>query len=255
VSNESGSTEDSNGPKLANVGILGTKLYVILLLAALPSMAYLGWIKISVLELNQIGDFLAGLFGPLAIFWIVLGFFQQGEELRNSVDTLKLQAKELAASVEQQRELVQVTREQLAHEREMLGIQRLERKKMAQADFIIEFRKVIGFGDNSGKYRCKIINTGNHVSRVEFQIRDDNQVIARRTWPYCSKGWEEDSIDAFGGAQVPMITSQLAASISYVDELNEVWEVTYVLFPPTDTTGFGIFLVDLKEVLQLPKGV
>lgn len=62
---------------------------------------------------NEFGDFLAGCFAPLAFFWLVLGFFQQGDELRNSVAALHLQGEELRNSVEQQRQLVDVTREQL----------------------------------------------------------------------------------------------------------------------------------------------
>lgn len=62
---------------------------------------------------NELGDFLAGCFAPLAFLWLVLGFFQQGDELKNSVAALKLQGEELRNSVEQQRQLVEVTREQL----------------------------------------------------------------------------------------------------------------------------------------------
>ena len=51
------------------------------------SIAYLGllWfvfdgrlIEILLMEPNEIGDLLAGIFGPLAILWLILGFFQQG---------------------------------------------------------------------------------------------------------------------------------------------------------------------------------
>ncbi|MGL5839432.1 MAG: hypothetical protein ACRCY3_13115 [Sphingorhabdus sp.] len=66
---------------------------------------------------NEFGDFLAGCFAPLAFFWLVLGFFQQGDELRNSVAALHLQGEELRNSVEQQRQLVDVTREQLGLDR------------------------------------------------------------------------------------------------------------------------------------------
>jgi len=34
------------------------------------------------LKLNEQGDFLAGVFAPLAFGWLVLGFFQQGRELK-----------------------------------------------------------------------------------------------------------------------------------------------------------------------------
>lgn len=54
------------------------------------------------LELNAIGDFLAGVFGPIAFLWLVLGYLQQGRELRLSSEALHLQAKELNASVQQQ---------------------------------------------------------------------------------------------------------------------------------------------------------
>lgn len=66
---------------------------------------------------NEFGDFLAGCFAPLAFFWLVLGFFQQGDELRNSVAALHLQGEELRNSVEQQKQLVDVTREQLGLDR------------------------------------------------------------------------------------------------------------------------------------------
>ena len=38
--------------------------------------------NLETMPLNEVGDFLAGVFGPLAILWLVLGFLQQGKELR-----------------------------------------------------------------------------------------------------------------------------------------------------------------------------
>jgi hypothetical protein len=53
------------------------------------------------LTLDQIGNYLAGWSSPLAFFWLVLGFIQQGAELRQNSEALLLQAKELQLSVEQ----------------------------------------------------------------------------------------------------------------------------------------------------------
>lgn len=70
-------------------------------------LAFLGylvcgrWANLSLMPLNELGDFLAGAFGPLAILWLVLGYFQQGIELRQNSEALCLQAKELSNSVEQ----------------------------------------------------------------------------------------------------------------------------------------------------------
>jgi len=57
---------------------------------------------LKVLELNELGDYLAGAFGPLALAWLVFGYFQQGDELRQGTEALKLQATELNNSVTQQ---------------------------------------------------------------------------------------------------------------------------------------------------------
>jgi hypothetical protein len=65
-----------------------------------------------------VGDFLAGAFGPIAIVWLVLGFIQQGEELKLNTAALKLQADELRQSVAQQRRLVELNNEEQAARRE-----------------------------------------------------------------------------------------------------------------------------------------
>jgi hypothetical protein len=54
---------------------------------------------------NEFGDFLAGIFGPLVLLWVVMGFLQQGAELKYSREALLLQAKELKASVEAQKDM------------------------------------------------------------------------------------------------------------------------------------------------------
>ncbi|MFW1736650.1 hypothetical protein ACG94V_17980 [Acinetobacter sp. ULE_I001] len=62
---------------------------------------------------NEWGDFLAGTFAPLAFMWLVFGYRQQGEELKQNTEALKLQAEELKNSVEQQKQLVKVTQVEL----------------------------------------------------------------------------------------------------------------------------------------------
>ncbi|WP_313082577.1 hypothetical protein [Pulveribacter sp.] len=74
------------------------------------------WADLQSLSLNELGDFLAGAFGPIAILWVVLGFFQQGIELRQNSAALLLQADELKNAAEQQREMTAVARAQLHHQ-------------------------------------------------------------------------------------------------------------------------------------------
>jgi hypothetical protein len=54
------------------------------------------------LPLNELGDFAAGVFGPPAFLWLVLGYRQQGRELRESSSALRSQSAELKKSVELQ---------------------------------------------------------------------------------------------------------------------------------------------------------
>lgn len=65
------------------------------------------------MPLNEVGDFLAGVFAPVAFFYLYLGYIQQGTELKQNTRALNLQAKELQNSVEQQRELVLATKEEI----------------------------------------------------------------------------------------------------------------------------------------------
>lgn len=69
--------------------------------------------ELITLELNAIGDFSAGVFGPVAFLWLVLGYIQQGRELKISSTALQMQTAELKASVEQQTALAMAQRESL----------------------------------------------------------------------------------------------------------------------------------------------
>ncbi|MGX1086121.1 hypothetical protein [Pseudomonas sp. AP3_22 TE3818] len=77
--------------RLGMIGGVITSIYLI-------GLGALVWERVGQLHtrpLNEIGDFLAGVFGPAAFLWLVLGFLQQGEELRQGTEVLKLQATEL----------------------------------------------------------------------------------------------------------------------------------------------------------------
>lgn len=65
--------------------------------------------------LNELGDFLAGIFAPIAFFWLILGYIQQAKQLEQNTYALKqqeqalqLQVSELQESIEQQKMLVQI---------------------------------------------------------------------------------------------------------------------------------------------------
>lgn len=104
------------------ISLLYIAAIVILVWGRLPSLKFM--------TLNEIGDFFAGVFGPLTILWLILGYLQQGQELKVSSDALLLQARELNNSVRQQEELVAVSRQQLNAE---LEARKLDEERKAAA--------------------------------------------------------------------------------------------------------------------------
>ncbi|MFY1712892.1 hypothetical protein J3366_15505 [Tritonibacter mobilis] len=127
------------------------------------------------LELNEIGDFLAGSLGPLAIFWLVLGFFQQGAELRNSIQSLDLQTKELKQSVEAQKEMANAGNEQLQLQQDEFTLTIQELTKARRPKFVLTYLGIDDSISKSGKigedaplmHRIGIANVGGTACEVE----------------------------------------------------------------------------------------
>lgn len=117
--------------KLEFWGALGTIGY--LLIIALTVILKLE--DFQELKLNELGDFLAGVFGPVAFLWLVLGFLQQGRELKLSTDALRLQAEELKRSVEQQSIMATAAVQQIASQKAALQLQEKEVEKALSAVF------------------------------------------------------------------------------------------------------------------------
>ncbi|MBA1235241.1 hypothetical protein G7Z98_11825 [Pseudomonas stutzeri] len=117
------------------LGFLATLLWLI----GLAVVLFLNFDAALKLGLNEWGDFLAGGFAPLALFWLVIGYFQQGKELNNSTKALERQEKalmlqfaELRESVAQQKALVKAAHEEIEITRSSLARQWKREKKSFQ---------------------------------------------------------------------------------------------------------------------------
>ena len=55
---------------------------------------------ISKLDLNEWGDLFSGFAAPLALIWLIVGYIQQGEELRLNTQSLQAQEKEFQLNTE-----------------------------------------------------------------------------------------------------------------------------------------------------------
>lgn len=69
---------------------------------------------------NELGDALAGIFAPIAFFWLIMGYIQQGKQLDQNTKALEqqekalqLQIEEMKESVKQQEELAKIQKQQM----------------------------------------------------------------------------------------------------------------------------------------------
>ncbi|PKA72567.1 hypothetical protein ATI02_5638 [Pseudomonas baetica] len=146
------------GRLLALIGIALTVLYAVFSWWLIGDRVH----TLQSMDLNEVGDFLAGAFGPVAILWLVLGYFQQGIELRQGTAALNFQGEELRNAVEQQRLLATVSLKTLEHEREA----RLEEAVRYRQSLrpILHLQGVgVEFEDGYWKASCRLFNDGAQI--------------------------------------------------------------------------------------------
>lgn len=192
--------------KLPLIGLFVTFLWLLLVI----TYATTHWAAMVKLKPYEVADFAAGVFAPLAFLWLVLGFFQQGEELRNSGQALWLQGQELQNSVEQQRELVNVTREQLKFESEMLTAQRDEIVRNSQPLLELSAAGSMPSTDGTRLYRFNIANHGKSCTKLRVNV-GDRSVLGR------------DSLSTGDRAEFMLemataVFSPFRVSVNYLDE-------------------------------------
>ena len=149
--------------KLEFWGVVGTVIYLIVI-ATTVAFKFESFIN---LELNALGDFLAGAFGPIAFLWLVLGFLQQGRELKLSSDALQLQAEELKNSVVQQTKMADAAMQQIESQRKSLEFQQREFERTISPVF--RFESGSRGGGQVGKpvrSVSRLVNSGQEVSDV-----------------------------------------------------------------------------------------
>lgn len=109
-------------PLPLRIGFTGTVIW--LLFIALYLTVGGRWGDLWALQLNNLGDFLAGAFAPLAFLWLVIAVLLQKselelqrQELKNNVEALRDQAKATAALVEEGKRSAKAAEEALAQQR------------------------------------------------------------------------------------------------------------------------------------------
>lgn len=133
------------------------------------------------LDLNEWGDFLAGFCSPVAFLWLALGYFQQGKEIRQNTEMLKLQAQELKSSnealrlqavelknsVEQQQALVNLTREQMEHDKDLA-----KKNLQPKFDFVHPSLSNHDLLPDPVVLHVEVLNKGAAISLVQFHSQE-----------------------------------------------------------------------------------
>lgn len=171
------------GPNFFKIGFWLTLVYV----GSVVGFSLWDWIDMRAMKPHEWGDFLAGVFGPLALLWVVLGFLQQGSELRNSRDALLLQAEELRHSVEAQKDLGLAAWAQVGEERENRAFATQQAKQSSAP----RISALGGGGMTSGGEKTAFIsihNDGFKAIRLQFSVEDERITLNAKARSMLNKG-------------------------------------------------------------------
>ena len=128
------------------------------------------------MTLNEWGDFLAGGSAPLALLWLVIGYFQHGKELRLNTRVLEMQQEELRHQVEETAHLAKNSERQAEATERLVQIT----KKDLEREQWIEARNAKPeFVDDGGtfsrdKLRKYLKNRGGEARNVKVHYEGDH---------------------------------------------------------------------------------
>ena len=195
-------------PLRTKIGVVVTAMYLLLLALLL----YAKWPDLIALDLNELGDFAAGAFGPLAFLWLILGYMQQGDELKQNTDALKLQAEELAKNVMQQEALVALGHQQLEREKQLAQDERARQAAAARPKFQFSVLRDAYEIDGWIRLEIEVKNVGAICSHVG--VNSDTRGLHVTVMPHSSisQSWW---VTAQGSADEPFEVFDF--SISYLD--------------------------------------
>lgn len=118
-------TRDQNQEGAKEPGIV-KRLRPLTVFSIVGSLIYAGFLVFvyqdrggSAMSLNELGDFLAGVSSPIALLWLIIGYFQHGAELRINTQALKAQQIELEQQVKETSLLVETAEMDLKYRQEM----------------------------------------------------------------------------------------------------------------------------------------
>lgn len=159
------------------IGVGLTVLYV----GLIGWYSWLKWDCLLHIEPSNLGDFLAGVFGPPAFMWLILGYFQQGDELKNSTAALQQQAKQLRDSVAQQAAMVAAAVRQLELEVEARARIEGHEREQLRPRYLVCPEMGSSLAQGLVDLTVKIKNEGHKAANVVVHFMGEDR-LTRQVW-------------------------------------------------------------------------
>ena len=185
---------------------------------------------LSDIPINELGDFLAGVFGPLSLFWLILGFLLQKNELKQNREALLLQAQELRDTLHQHKEAVATSKNQLQADLKANELQEVQLNKEIQPRFVItSVKKVEKPGDydphsgtleSTGVYNHSVVflNDGAPAANITIMSHLSDRALATNIdrQYYVNTG---DSITISWSLEDGNLPEEASVRITYYDKI------------------------------------
>ncbi len=222
-----------------------TILYVVFLFFLAVTLIAAGRAaEIGDMKPSEVGDLLAGVGSPFALIWLVYGYFlqglairQQAEELSQNThalhlqeEALRVQAQELKNSVEQQRELVDVSRKQFEAELSAVRYEQDRQRRAALPNFVMhKIRQAsIGTAVISNRYSFDLENIGNSATDVEISSSENLAISAEKS--FASYPRNEKRKIKFSASNSTAQDGEIWIQIDYIDAMTFTGKERFQIF-------------------------
>lgn len=161
------------------------------------------------LSLNEIGDLLAGMFAPLAMYWLIEAYRQQQKDLSYNRRSLDLQIKELQSSVKATQDIANTARDELRLSEDNHSIEKRAEDNELTPNFSINVEFIERLKDKSETYRLHIYSSKSRcpVLRVN-KLNGDSEfsVVCIHHNKYKNDG---ENIIFIGGVDISVIPASI----------------------------------------------
>ena len=129
------------------------------------------------MTLNEWGDFLAGVAAPVALLWVVIGYFQHGEEIHLNTKVLELQKEELRRQVKETATLARNAERQAKASEHLVQLSKTDQERDTLREALAARPEFVGAGGGSStnQIHTTILNRGGEVKDITLHYEGPHE--------------------------------------------------------------------------------